>query len=180
MYLQTITIIFFIISCFPIPICLFFRTFARAKILFELFYRLMNDKIRHSGVIDSIAGGKVRVRILQQSACAACKVASHCHASETKEKLVDVSCDSVDAYRPGQEVLVTASRQVAFRATLLAFIVPLIILMVVLVVAIRATGSEAVAALSALGALMLWYSLLWLLRSMISSQVSFQIEEVKN
>jgi sigma-E factor negative regulatory protein RseC len=76
-------------------------------------------------------------------------------------------------------VVVTASRQVAFRATLLAFIVPLVILMVVLVVAIRATGSEAVAALSALGALMLWYSLLWLLRSTISSQVSFQIEEIK-
>ena len=139
----------------------------------------MNDKIRHSGVIDSIAEGVVKVRILQQSACAACKVAGYCHASESKEKLVDVSCDNVAAYHVGQEVVVTALRQVAFRATLLAFIVPLIILMVVLVVAIRVTGSEAVAALSALGALMLWYSLLWLLRSTISSQVSFQIEEIK-
>ena len=139
----------------------------------------MNDKIRHSGVIDSIAEGVVTVRILQTSACAACKVAGYCHASESKEKLVNVCCDSVAAYRPGQEVVVTASRRVAFRATLLAFIMPMIILLVVLVVAIRATGSETVAALSALGALMLWYSLLWLLRSMISSQVSFQIEEIK-
>ena len=139
----------------------------------------MNDKIRHSGVIDSIAEGVVKVRILQQSACAACKVAGYCHASESKEKLVSVCCNNVAAYRPGQEVVVTASRQVAFRATLLAFIVPLIILMVALVVAIRVTGSEAVAALSALGTLMLWYSLLWLLRSKISSQVSFEIEELK-
>ena len=139
----------------------------------------MNDKIRHSGVIDSIAGGVVKVRILQQSACAACKVAGYCHASESKEKLVSVCCNKVAAYRPGQEVVVTASRQVAFRATLLAFIVPLIILMVALVVAIRVTGIEAVAALSALGTLMLWYSLLWLLRSKISSQVSFEIEELK-
>lgn len=139
----------------------------------------MNDKIRHSGVVDSIAEGVVKVRILQQSACAACKVAGYCHASESKEKLVSVCCNNVAAYRPGQEVVVTASRQVAFRATLLAFILPLIILMVALVVAIRVTGSEAVAALSALGTLMLWYSLLWLLRSKISSQVSFEIEELK-
>ena len=139
----------------------------------------MNDKIRHSGVVDSIAEGVVKVRILQQSACAACKVAGYCHASESKEKLVSVCCNTVAALRPGQEVVVTASRQVAFRATLLAFIVPLIILMVALVVAIRVTGSEAVAALSALGTLMLWYSLLWLLRSKISSQVSFEIEELK-
>ena len=139
----------------------------------------MNDKIRHSGVVDSIAEGVVKVRILQQSACAACKVAGYCHASESKEKLVSVCCNNVAAYCPGQEVVVTASRQVAFRATLLAFIVPLIILMVALVVAIRVTGSEAVAALSALGTLMLWYSLLWLLRSKISSQVSFEIEELK-
>lgn len=147
--------------------------------MLDLFYRLMNDKIRHSGVVDSIAEGVVKVRILQQSACAACKVAGYCHASESKEKLVSVCCNNVAAYRPGQEVVVTASRQVAFRATLLAFIVPLIILMVALVVAIRVTGSEAVAALSALGTLMLWYSLLWFLRSKISSQVSFEIEELK-
>jgi len=157
----------------------FFSYLCSRKLLLGLFYRLMNDKIRHSGVVNSVAEGVVTVRILQTSACAACKVGSYCHVSESKEKLVDVCCDNVAAYRPGQEVVVTASRQVAFRATLLAFIVPLVILMVVLVVAIRATGSEAVAALSALGALMLWYSLLWLLRSTISSQVSFQIEEIK-
>ena len=138
----------------------------------------MNDKIRHSGVVDSIAEGVVKVRILQQSACAACKVAGYCHASESKEKLVSVCCNTVAALRPGQEVVVTASRQVAFRATLLAFIVPLVIIMVVLVVTIRATDSEVISVLSALGALMLWYSLLWLKRSMISHQVSFQIEEI--
>ena len=118
------------------------------------------------------------MRILQTSACAACKMGSYCHASESKEKIVSVCSDSAAAFRPGQQVVVTASRQVAFRATLLAFIVPLVLIMVVLVVAIRATDSEVVSALSALGALMLWYSLLWLKRSMIGRQVSFEIEDI--
>lgn len=138
----------------------------------------MNDKIRHSGVIDSIAGGVVKVRILQQSACAACKVAGYCHASESKEKLVDVSCDNVAAYRLGQEVVVTASQQVAARAVLLGFGLPLFILVVVLFVVLRLTGNEGTAALSAMGALVPYYAVLWLLRGQIGRRVSFEIEEI--
>ncbi len=53
----------------------------------------MNNKdsrIRHSGVVDAIDGECVRVRILQTSACAACKIAGHCNASESKEKIIEV------------------------------------------------------------------------------------------
>ena len=140
----------------------------------------MNDKIRHSGVVDSIAEGVVNVRILQQSACAACKVAGYCHASESKEKLVSVCCNTVAALHPGQEVVVTASRQVAARAVLLGFGVPLLILVAVLVVVLRLTGNEGTAALSALGALVPYYAVLWLLRGRIGRRVSFEIEKVKN
>ena len=47
----------------------------------------MSNKIRHEGVIDSIDEGCVHVRILQTSACAACKVAGYCNAAEAKEKI---------------------------------------------------------------------------------------------
>ena len=50
----------------------------------------MSAKISHSGIVASISKGCVQVRILQTSACAACKVAGHCNASESKEKIVDV------------------------------------------------------------------------------------------
>ena len=56
----------------------------------------MSNKIRHEGVIDSIDEGCVHVRILQTSACAACKVAGYCNAAEAKEKIVDVFCDAID------------------------------------------------------------------------------------
>ena len=46
----------------------------------------MSNKIKHAGVVDGVEGECVRVRILQSSACSACKVAAHCNASETKEK----------------------------------------------------------------------------------------------
>ena len=124
--------------------------------------------------------GHVVVRILQTSACAACKVAGHCNASEAKEKLVDVRCSDVAAYQTGQQVVVSASRDVANRALLLGFGVPFFLLVVVLIVALRLTGNEGVAALSALGALVPYYLLLWLLRDSIGRQVTFQIEPKGN
>ena len=73
----------------------------------------MSNKISHLGVVDSIEGDRVKVRIIQTSACAACKVATHCTASESKVKMVDVfGCDTAK-YKAGQEVTVWASREVA-------------------------------------------------------------------
>ena len=50
----------------------------------------MSNKIKHNGVVDGVDENCVRVRILQSSACSACKVAAHCNASETKEKIIEV------------------------------------------------------------------------------------------
>ena len=50
----------------------------------------MENRIRHEGIIEAVDGATARVRILQVSACAGCKIASHCHTSDSKEKIVDV------------------------------------------------------------------------------------------
>ena len=140
----------------------------------------MTDRISHSGIVENVTEGHVVVHILQTSACAACKVAGHCNASEAKDKLIDVRCSDVAAYQPGQQVVVSASRDVANRALLLGFGVPFFLLVVVLIVVLRLTGDEGVAALSAIGALVPYYLLLWLLRDRISQQVTFQIEPKGN
>ncbi|MBO7046803.1 MAG: SoxR reducing system RseC family protein [Prevotella sp.] len=137
----------------------------------------MSNKISHPGVIDRIEGDCVKVRIIQTSACAACKVASHCNASESKEKLVDVfGCDTAK-YSTGQEVVVSASKEVANRTLLLGFGIPLLLMVAVLLIVLRWTGDEGIAALASLGALIPYYILLWLLRDSIRQQVSFRIEE---
>ena len=119
----------------------------------------------------------MKVRIIQTSACAACKVASHCNASESKEKLVDVfGCDTAK-YSTGQEVVVSASKEVANRTLLLGFGIPLLLMVAVLLIVLRWTGDEGIAALASLGALIPYYILLWLLRDSIRQQVSFRIEE---
>lgn len=136
----------------------------------------MSQKISHTGVIERIENDSMKVRIVQTSACAACKVASHCNAAESKVKIVDVfGCDTTN-YSTGQEVTVWASKDVANKALLLGFGVPFLLLVCVLMIALRLTASEGVAALVALGSLVPYYFVLWLLRDRIQRGISFQIE----
>lgn len=137
----------------------------------------MSQKISHSGVIENILDDCIKVRIVQTSACAACKVASHCNAAESKVKVVDVlGCDSTK-YSAGQHVTVWASKDVANRALLLGFGVPFLLLVCVLMVALQLTTNEGLAALLALGALVPYYFVLWLLRDHIQRGISFHIED---
>lgn len=137
----------------------------------------MSNRISHSGIIDSIVGDNVKVRIVQSSACASCQVAGHCNAAESKVKVVNVTgCDTAQ-YSKGQEVTVWASKDVANRALLLGFGVPFLLLVCVLMLALRLTSDEGIAALVALGSLFPYYILLWMMRDRISRQVSFHIEQ---
>jgi sigma-E factor negative regulatory protein RseC len=136
----------------------------------------MSQKISHSGIVERIDDGCVHVRIVQTSACAACKVAGYCNAAESKEKIIDVYCDSVAAYQVGQQVVVSTSGQVAVKALLWAFGVPFVLLMTVLVLVLLLTANEGLAALSALAALVPYYLVLWLLRNKMREQLAFRIE----
>lgn len=136
----------------------------------------MSNKIKHAGVVDGVEGECVRVRILQSSACSACKVAAHCNASETKEKIIDVMDADASHYQKGDQVMVVADTAVGFRASLYGYLLPLILMVVTLVGVLAATHSESLAALSALGILIPYYVLLFLMRNKLRNRLSFTLE----
>ena len=136
----------------------------------------MNHKIRHEGIIDSIEEECVHVRILQTSACAACKVAGYCNAAEAKEKIVDVFQTDSSALRVGDAVTVSASGDVAVRALLWAFGFPFLLVIAVLVLVLWQTHDEGVAAISGLLSLIPYYGLLFLLRHRMRRKMAFVIE----
>lgn len=137
----------------------------------------MSNKITHSGIVKSIADGCIKVQIVQTSACAACKVASHCNASESKVKIVDVFTRDTNIYQIGQEVTVWASKDVANRALLLGFGAPFLLLICVLMIALKVFGDEGLAALAALASLVPYYLALWVIKDRIQQQISFNIEK---
>ena len=136
----------------------------------------MNNKIKHSGVVENVSGDCVQVRIVQTSACAACKVAGYCNASESKEKLVDVYGAAKPGLKVGDAVTVTASTQVAAHALLMGFGLPFVVMVATLVAVLLLTGNEAAAALGGMAALVPYYGVLYLLRGRIRDKLSFAIE----
>ena len=136
----------------------------------------MRSNISHSGVVESVEDGCVHVRIVQTSACLACKVAGYCNASESKEKMVDVYTTDTQRYSVGQAVTVMASRQVAAHALLLGFGLPFLVLVGVLVVVLQMTGNELWAALAGLLSLAPYYLLLYFFRNRLRDKLSFWIE----
>ena len=73
----------------------------------------MNNKIKQFWHRRSVEEGCVCIRIVQSSACSACKVAAHCTASESKEKMIEVSTSEASLYHKGDSVVVTADSAVA-------------------------------------------------------------------
>lgn len=136
----------------------------------------MSDIIRHEGIVDSIEEGCVHVRILQNSACGACKVAGYCNAAESKEKLVDVYVDSTEDMKIGQSVIVAAKRKDAVKALLWSFAVPLLLMILVLCLIVILTDNEGWAAIGALLSLIPYYAVLYLLRHRMRRQIAFFIE----
>ena len=135
----------------------------------------MSTKISHSGIIESIDERCIHVRIVQTSACAACKVAGYCNAAESKEKIVDVY-KPAGSLKVGDAVTVTASSQIATQALLYGFAYPFVLLVAVLVVVLWLTGNEATAGLSALVSLLPYYAVLYLLRDRHRERFAFDIE----
>ena len=136
----------------------------------------MAQDIRHQGVVDSIDGQNVIVRITQSSACGGCQARNICRAAESKEKLVEVHQPDAASYIVGQAVTVVGAESLGMKAVAFAFGLPLLLLMIALVTVMAFTGSEKVAAIAALGILVPYYIVLFLLRDRIKRDFQFRIQ----
>lgn len=138
----------------------------------------MNNRILHSGIIDAITEKCVKVRILQTSACAQCKISGHCNSTESKEKIVDVyNVRDKYAFKIGEEVIVCASLKIVSNAMLLGFGLPLALILIVLISVYMSTTNEAYAALCGIGSLLPYYVILYFFRNSIRDRIAFGIEK---
>ena len=147
-------------------------------IFFWYFCRcIMTNNISHTGIIEAIEGGMLKVRIVQTSACAACKVASHCSAAESKEKTVEVYAPkAAERHQVGDDVVVTMSGRNGRDAVIIAFVIPLVIMLVVMAGMKWLTGNDGLAALTGVLSLVPYYLAVFLLRGRLARKFAFDIE----
>ena len=138
----------------------------------------MNNIVRHFGVVEEVWADFIKVLITQTSACASCKVAGTCNASESKEKILTVSRKGNEYLQKGDKVMVAVTQKAGFIAVLLSAVLPLLLMVIVLTLVLNVTDNEVWAALSSLCSLLPYYLILYMMRYKIGARLALSIEAV--
>ena len=137
----------------------------------------MEEMIRHNGIVLSTDGELAHVEIVQTSACAACKARSMCMSAESQQKIIDARM--VEPLKPGDRVEVMVHEHLAWRAVLLAYVMPFLVMLVVIAGLDYATDwSEAVVGSLSLCSIALYYLILSLFRHRLQKQFSFSARKI--
>ena len=137
----------------------------------------MDEMIRHEGVVLSTNGNMAHVEIVQTSACSACKARSMCMSSESQQKQMDVVM--LEPMQAGDRVEVEVRERLAWRAVLLAYILPFVVMMAVIAVLDYATDwSEAITGTLSLCAIALYYLILSAFKHKLQKQFSFTARKI--
>lgn len=140
----------------------------------------MTDKVKHLGIVESINGSHLKVRIVQTSACSSCSVKGHCNVSEAKEKLIDVYNGSGLSCECGQHVVISGTVSMGMKAVLLAFVIPFLVLVASLFVCMSLTNDEMTSALISLCMLVPYYLIIYMCRGKLSRAFTFTLESINN
>lgn len=132
----------------------------------------MEELIRHEGVVTRVEGNTARVSILQASACQACKAQSMCMSADSKQKEMDALM--LEPMSVGDRVEVMVRERLAWRAVMLAYMMPFVLMMMVMMVLFYATDwSEAVVGVTSIASIALYYIVLGLFNKRLTRHFSF-------
>ena len=132
----------------------------------------MAEEIRHTGVVLSTDGEIARVSILQTSACSACKAKHMCMSSESQQKVIDAIMS--EPLAAGEKVEVIVREHLAWKAVLLAYIVPFLVMVgVIAILDFLTDWSESVVGTVSLCAIALYYLGLGAFKHRLQKQFSF-------
>ena len=132
--------------------------------------------IKHDGIIIALnEDGTALVRIIQTSACAACKAKAMCASAESAEKemTVQLTVDSLQL-TVGDAVEVMVQQKMGWKAVILAYLLPFFVMLAVMLIgnAIWAVREEILGTI-ALCAMALYYLVLGMFKDKLQKEFSF-------
>lgn len=139
----------------------------------------VDNSIEHTGIVFDIVGNRIDVAVEAQEACASCRVKGACGMGESKQKNVSVIVAVPEAFRVGEEVVVSVEKSMGMKAVVLAYVVPFFLLLGILLTMLGLGAGEVVSGLSALGAAAIWYVAVWFSRDRIEREISFKIRKMR-
>ena len=134
------------------------------------------ETISHEGIVNKITDDELEIKILAQSACAACHAKSACGMGEQAEKILTVPRPKDKEFTLNQKVNVKMAIGQGNKAAVLAYLIPIILLLAVLFVCLGFGLSEGFSALISIVALIPYYIILYLRRDKLKNKFEYIIE----
>jgi sigma-E factor negative regulatory protein RseC len=133
--------------------------------------------IEHKGFIDRITDHSVFVKIVSESACAACHAKGACAVSDMQDKEIEVT-GVAGNFSTGEMVSLVMEQSQGFKAVLIGYFYPFLLVFSGLLLATGAGLSELSAGLLALGLLPPYYLMAYLFRNKIRKNFNFSIRKL--
>ena len=134
------------------------------------------ETITHEGKVLSVPGnGTAEVEILVSGACSGCHAKSVCSAGTSEAKVITVK--SNPSVRPGDSVTVEMKLSQGFRALVIGYVIPFVVLVAAFAAASAAGTGELFSALLSFAAVGVYYLVVWLLRASIGEKFEFKIKD---
>jgi sigma-E factor negative regulatory protein RseC len=152
------------------------------------FLQSKRKMIKHDGIIIALnEDGTALVRIVQTSACSACKAKAMCASAESAEKEMTAVLLGDEQWAVGNEVEVMVQQKMGWKAVVLAYLLPFFVMLAVmfvgnglLAIGDGATGllgdeakREAVLGTVALCAMAVYYLVLGMFKDKLQKEFSF-------
>ena len=134
-------------------------------------------RISHEGIVDSLQGNEVVVRITSNAACNNCHMKGACNVTEEKEKYLKVQAGP-GRFNTGEKVRVVLAQSLGFRALFLGYVLPFLFVLTALLIMSAAGSSELLAGLVSLAVLPPYYIGLKLFRGRLVRQFSFFLQKI--
>ena len=130
----------------------------------------------HTGQVVSMTPKTTTVQIVSHSACSECHAAGLCGLSEYTEKAIELPTSPSATYAVGDEVQVVLKASMGFKAVWIAYFLPLLVLLAVALGLIASGVSEVVSGLAGIGAVALYYLIVWIRRDRLRNEYVFTIQ----
>ncbi len=135
-----------------------------------------SNTISHEGIVTKVTDDELEIKILVQSACAACHAKSACGMGDQAEKTLTIPRPKGQDFALMQRVIIRMSIRQGNKAAVLAYLIPILLLLAILFVGLGLGLSEGLAALFSIVALIPYYIILYLRRDKSKKQFEYTIE----
>lgn len=141
----------------------------------------MSGQLTHIGKILSVTGNIVKVHVGESGeACGGCHVRFLCKPSGESGSDIDIPVKDGSVYSVGEHVRITMNDDKQYSATLFAMALPCVALGLGVAVGYASGLDEGLCALMGLGAVAVYFGILYLFRRRVNRKFTWNIEKTIN